>query len=720
MRDNKIKLKDLQKKELFILDSVIDILNEHNLSWYASSGTLLGAIRHGGMIPWDDDIDIAMPREDFNKLQDNYDKWIVSPLFMQNPRSDDFYFSGCMKIRLNGTTFMAKDDYRARYHHGIFIDIFPIDSVPDDYNDQLCFFEHLRAYNRLFDSLYKCGKKDSNPIYSEFCPSMYEGLNATLTLYSKMNSNSKFVARPGFWYYELGFFKKNLIEAHNFELRSSYDSYIEMPFKGLRNKIRVPSGYDQILRVDYGQNWMTPINTGGHGKVVADTRRSFKYYDKMDEDTFCSLLREINEDGEDSKKKESSSSNENSCVPIVFSMDENYVPYCSTVIASIIDHADDKREYNIYVFYSKLSKYSIEGLRGMSTDNVKVIPLDVNPFLENIKFTNVSWFTVEMYYRILIPNILPMYDKVIYVDCDTICGEDLSHLYDTISFDNDEVLAACSDNKMGNGMRDYISNELKLNPETYINSGVLVLNSKLIRDVNLFGNLNEFLEKHNWLKFPDQDLINIYCKDRIKYMDHHWNFQHPRIMTEEDKKRYASSCPGIVHFTAGDCKPWNNRGINLSDWFWHYAKKSPFYNIICDRYADLMIKNNLNKYFKDKNKFKDKIIVISSKGNISNKCKVFNEKNNLNLTISKNTYIAIIDNYRNFKKEVSNDDLSEYRYSTDDGYVWALSNISNNNGTSIIKVKENSISFRKNGLSVAILDGKTFRVIESFSSTYSI
>lgn len=707
-------LKDLQQKELFILDSIIDILNEKNLSWFVSAGTLLGAVRHGGMIPWDDDIDIAMPREDYNKLQENYKEWIQEPLFMQTPLTDDFYFSGCMKIRLDNTTFMAKDDYQARYHHGIFIDIFPIDSVPDKHDDQLCFFEHLRAYNKLFDSLYKCGKRGSNPLYSEFCPKLYEGLNATFTLYSKLNSNSKFVARPGFWYYELEFFKKNLIDKNNFELRSNYDSYIEMEFTGLRNKVRVPVGYDRILSIAYGDNWRTPKNSGGHGKVVADVETGFEYYDNLPEEEFEGLLKEISSEGEESNSK----NNKKDVVPIVFSMDENYVPYCSTVIASIIDHVDKNRDYNIYIFHNgDLTQESMSTLSKMSTDNIKVIPFDIHEYLEGIKFSNVSWFTVEMYYRILIPQILYMYDKVIYIDCDTICGDDIAKLYDLVEF-NGEYIAACSDNKMGNGMKEYITDKLKLDPETYVNSGMLVLNSKLIREINLFGNLKEFLEEYGWLRFPDQDLLNIYCKGKIKYLDHYWNFQHPRIMTDEDKIRYASSCPGVVHFTAGECKPWNNTSINLSEWFWHYAEKSPFYNLIMERYQDVLMKNDLNNYFKNPGKFKDKIIVISSKGNVSNNCEIFNKKNKLGITVTGKTYIAVIDNLRDFKKELSSDTITDYIYKTDEGSVWALSGNTNGKYVSAVKVGPKTITFRKNGLNIVIVNAKTFEVVDSFSVKY--
>lgn len=713
-------LKSLQKKELYILDLMIDVLNAHDLSWYAYSGTLLGAVRHGGMIPWDDDIDIAMPREDYNRLQDNYKEWIKSPLFMQTPKTDNFFFSGCMKIRLDNTTFMAKDDYQADYHHGIFIDIFPIDSIPDKKEDQLSLFEHLRAYNKLFDSLYKCGKKGANPLYSEYCPSIYDGINSTLTLYSKINENSKYVAVPGFWYYELNFYKKNLIDPCNFVLRSSYDSYMEVPFKGLRNKIRVPSGYEQILDVSYGKNWRTPYNSHGHGKLVVDVDTDFKNYDNLDEDYFNSLLVSI-ADCEDSSEEESDSKSykmsRKDAVPIVFSMDENYVPYCATTITSIIDNSDKRRKYDIYVFYSELSDESIQCLSGMSTENVKVHPLDVKPYIKDIAFTNVSWFTVEMYYRILIPKILPMYDKVIYVDCDTICGEDLSHLYDSVNFTNDEYIAACSDNKMGSGMKGYILDQLHLDPEQYINSGMLVLNSKLIRDNKLFDNLKEFLEEYNWLKFPDQDLINMYCIGRIKYLDHHWNFQHPRIMTDEDKIRYAHSCPGIVHFTAGDCKPWNNRSINLSQWFWYYAEKSPLIDVIYKRYLNQSLKKDIGRYFNNKDKFNDKIIVISSKGNIDSVSKIVEDGKSLDLHFSGNSYVAIVDNKNEFKKEISDSNLAEYKYKTDRGSIWVLSSYNGKNSSSAVKINKKTITFNKKGLNILILDDDTMNVVDKLSIT---
>lgn len=130
------KLKDIELELLIYIDK---LCKQHNLKYYLVGGTLLGSIRHKGFIPWDDDIDIGMMRDDYNRLiyllaKDKSDKY-----FVQNFQTDPEYPRYITKIRLNGTKFI--EGYLKDYnmHHGIFIDIFPLDKIRDKNEKKLDF-----------------------------------------------------------------------------------------------------------------------------------------------------------------------------------------------------------------------------------------------------------------------------------------------------------------------------------------------------------------------------------------------------------------------------------------------------------------------------------------------------------------------------------------------------------------------------------------------------
>ena len=117
--------------QLDLLKQFIRVCQKHHLRFYPCGGTLLGCIRHEGFIPWDDDIDIDMPREDFDKLSSLAASEFKAPVFFQTAESDPGYFSGHAKLRNSNTTEIIPEDLFFDYDKGIFIDIFPLDHIPD-------------------------------------------------------------------------------------------------------------------------------------------------------------------------------------------------------------------------------------------------------------------------------------------------------------------------------------------------------------------------------------------------------------------------------------------------------------------------------------------------------------------------------------------------------------------------------------------------------------
>ncbi|MEG0570778.1 MAG: LicD family protein [Oscillospiraceae bacterium] len=112
---------------LRILKKVHEICTANNLTYFLSDGTLLGAVRHGGFIPWDDDLDIVMPREDYRRFTLIAQKELGDDFFLQTTKTDPDYKSWFipMKVRDNNSTYIEK--YGRSYHQGVYIDVFPID-----------------------------------------------------------------------------------------------------------------------------------------------------------------------------------------------------------------------------------------------------------------------------------------------------------------------------------------------------------------------------------------------------------------------------------------------------------------------------------------------------------------------------------------------------------------------------------------------------------------
>lgn len=125
-------LKKLQRCELEILNDFHKVCEENGLSYFGFGGTGIGALRHGGFIPWDDDIDLGISRQDYKKAveifeRDYADKYIV----VNAEKFNDFPVMNT-HIIIKNSRFITTEDKYGKYPKGIFLDIFPIDNTPDD------------------------------------------------------------------------------------------------------------------------------------------------------------------------------------------------------------------------------------------------------------------------------------------------------------------------------------------------------------------------------------------------------------------------------------------------------------------------------------------------------------------------------------------------------------------------------------------------------------
>ena len=124
-------LERLKSTELEILLAVKAVCEKHDITFFLDSGTLLGAARHQGFIPWDDDIDIAMPREDYEKFLQIAQAELGDKYFVQTKETDNYSITPFVKVRKNGTVMLENAGSETPAHHGIWIDVFPLDPIDD-------------------------------------------------------------------------------------------------------------------------------------------------------------------------------------------------------------------------------------------------------------------------------------------------------------------------------------------------------------------------------------------------------------------------------------------------------------------------------------------------------------------------------------------------------------------------------------------------------------
>jgi len=155
------KMKKVWAVELELLEQFMDICENHGLRYYAIGGTLLGAVRHKGFIPWDDDIDVGMPREDYDRFL-QLEAEFTYPYRLVTPMNDDYYRAHA-QIRHCKTTGYPKIDEKQSCNKGIFIDIFPLDGVTDSKLAFAVQMFRMKLLNRILVNYYYFDTVHTNP-----------------------------------------------------------------------------------------------------------------------------------------------------------------------------------------------------------------------------------------------------------------------------------------------------------------------------------------------------------------------------------------------------------------------------------------------------------------------------------------------------------------------------------------------------------------------------
>lgn len=260
--------------QMNLLSKLLEVCEIYNLKIWAEGGTLLGAVREKGFIPWDDDIDMAMLRDDYNKLLEIAPDVFKSPYFFQCGYTEDKYPRGHAQLRMDHTTAIGKDDVMHDTHLGIFIDIFVYDELPDnpiervkflsqigylrDKLFQICYgrypYMHPMKWMKLLWYRIETHIKGYRNVFKEFDQQLQKHKGSYVALICFTSNIERFL-----------------------RAKTLYDKTLYVPFEDIT--IPIPYGYDTILKTQYGE-YMKPVQapTFHGGFLVVDDQKDFKEY----------------------------------------------------------------------------------------------------------------------------------------------------------------------------------------------------------------------------------------------------------------------------------------------------------------------------------------------------------------------------------------------------------------------------------------------------------
>ena len=261
-------------------------------------------------------------------------------------------------------------------------------------------------------------------------------------------------------------------------------------------------------------------------------------------------------------------------IPVFFTIDNSYAPFLAAALSSAIKNCSPQRQYKAIILHQELTKENMEKLSLLATGNFSIEFVEMKDGFEGItdRMSNrlrCDYFTLTIYFRLFIATMFPQYDKAIYLDSDVVVPGDISRLYNQELGDN--IVGACHDFSIEDipPLVYYVENAVGIPIKEYVNSGILLMNLKRMRELHFADTFHNLLNTFHFDSIaPDQDYLNAMCHGHILYLDECWD-----TMPQRGDK--APKTPSLIHYNLFD-KPWCYDNIPYQDYFWRYARETEF------------------------------------------------------------------------------------------------------------------------------------------------
>ena len=311
-------------------------------------------------------------------------------------------------------------------------------------------------------------------------------------------------------------------------------------------------------------------------------------------------------------------------IPIVFAADNSYMAVFATCLQSLIEHLNLNYNYDVVLIQTDVNDSNKKILSEMCKPykNLSLRFFNATKLISGYELKANAHISKETYYRFLIQDVLPEYEKVLYLDCDLVINGDISELYETDI--KEYTLAATRDpdflgqiNGANKETIEYTKTDFRMkNPYNYFQAGVLLFNEDKMRKKH---DLNEWLELASIPHmYNDQDVLNLECENEVKYIDMKWGMivdhDHSRVANvisyapNEIQKEYAMAHknPMIIHY-AGFKKPWYDPTEDYAQEFWKYARKTIYYEELLQHITKFWLKNEKKQNELEQRRIKRKI-----------------------------------------------------------------------------------------------------------------
>jgi phosphorylcholine metabolism protein LicD/2-polyprenyl-3-methyl-5-hydroxy-6-metoxy-1,4-benzoquinol methylase len=283
--------KQVWKRQLELLDVIDSLCKNNGIRYFLIHGTLLGAKRHKGFIPWDDDIDIALLRDDYEKLKELSENKLSDPYFLQTPENDaECFYGGYMKLRNTNTTAMELINWGHNCNQGIWIDIFPLDACYNDLEMNNNKLRKVAHYQRLlYAQVYS--EKRSFRDTTDAVWNLYRLLAKLYTRKKLYNYLKKELVKGDVNSDKIGIFThynggKGLLQFDRIDFAGSCNLQFEY------RSLPAPVGYENCLKTSFGEQYMKfpcPEYRIPHHKAFYASKVSYKDYMKRFMNTFDAI-----------------------------------------------------------------------------------------------------------------------------------------------------------------------------------------------------------------------------------------------------------------------------------------------------------------------------------------------------------------------------------------------------------------------------------------------